>query len=235
MKASWTSANQVHSFAALDIAKELEEYSNATMYHVTFGSPPVGTADFAKYFHSQLGRHQSWNISHKRDIIPQCFSWCASKCILRRLKWWNDWSDVGVKRFITKETSQAQAVVAKGNPEIAFFEKGKLLVAGVLAFLGLGMCTLLVVPASAVRYLWRLGYYKKQKRRQMSQEDWDYTYGQDEPPRVGSDVGLEFHSLQRYIDLIEADADLETSIGGISFDRTKCWRVIATSEEEDSE
>ncbi|EON68821.1 hypothetical protein W97_08079 [Coniosporium apollinis CBS 100218] len=200
----------VSSFAALDIAEELKEYPNATMYHVTFGSPPVGTAAFASYFSTKMDRHQSWSISHERDMIPQCFSWCASKWYLRPLNWWGDWSCVGEKRFITKLGSREPSVTTEENGKVGIIEKCKWGTAGLGALGMLYGLSIFAIPISGVWYFCRLPYYKSKKNPPKGPKN---TYGKCVTP-LGENVGLEYHSLQRYIDLMENENDLENSIYG---------------------
>jgi hypothetical protein len=184
------------------------------MYHVTFGSPPVGTADFATYFNSQLGCHQSWSISHEQDLIPQCFTWCASKRCLKRLNWWSDWCCVGEQRFITKMTSREPLITTKKKVNIGIFEKCKMVLAGLGSLVALCLGSLLAVPASTVCYLLRLRYYKGKRDLQANQENLEYSYRHGKLPAPRSNVGLEHHSLQTYIDLIQNEDDLKTSIDG---------------------
>lgn len=112
------------SFAALKIAEKLENYPKATLYHVTFGAPPVGTKAFAQYFDQTIRPYYSLSISHCRDMIPQCFSWCASKWYLRRLHWWGNWSCVGKKGIITKVHEQAP-LISKEKGGVSLVNKVK--------------------------------------------------------------------------------------------------------------
>jgi hypothetical protein len=200
------------SFAALKIAEELEKHPNTTMYHVTFGSPPVGTPAFATYFSSQLGRHQSWRVSHERDLIAQCFSWCATKWYLKRLNWWTDWSCVGHEVRIRKLIHPDAAIAIDGSREIGIFGKFKFFLAGFGGLLTLFVSSVLAVPVSAVTYIRWWGYYSDKRIQQANEEDPGYSYKYGNLRIVRPDVGLEYHSLQRYIELIEDEDDLEISM-----------------------
>ena len=205
-------ADLIPSFAALDIAKELRKHPNATMYHVTFGSPPVGTVTFAEYFESQvyakkseLDRHHSWSISHEQDLIPQCFSWCASQPYLGRLRWWSDWSCVGKRRLITRARTQEPSVATEESDGIGIMEKFKLGIAGSGALAILYGSSLLAIPTSGAWYFLNWCYYKRKETPPKTSE---YPYD-DITPSLVENVGLEYHSLQRYIDLMETENDLE--------------------------
>lgn len=175
------------------------------MYHVTFGAPPVGTAEFARYFRSQVGRrHRSWSISHERDLVSQCFTWCASKWYLGWLNWWGDWSCVGEKRLIRNLISPHSPIATQGNRGISIFEKCKLGMAGLGGLVVLYVLSLLAVPVSAVCYLRNRRYYNDKRNLQGSLE---HSYRQD-IPRLGPDVALEYHGLETYIDLLENEDDL---------------------------
>ncbi|KAH7138647.1 Alpha/Beta hydrolase protein [Dendryphion nanum] len=178
----------VSSFAAVDIAQELKHHPNVAMYHVTFGSPPVGTAAFASYFSTKMGLHQSWNISHERDMIPQCFSWCASKWYLRPLNWWSDWSCIGEKRFIRKLKSPEPSVITEEKGKVGIIDKCKWGTAGLGALGMLYGLSVFAIPNPP----------KGPKN----------PYREIVTP-LGENVGLEYHSLQRYIDLMEDENDLE--------------------------
>jgi hypothetical protein len=184
------------------------------MYHVTFGSPPVGTADFATYFNSQLGRHQSWSISHEQDLIPQCFTWCASKRCLKRLNWWSDWSCVGDQRFMTKPTSREPLIATEKKPNSGTFEKFKLVLAGLGGLVALCVCSLLAVLVGTVCYVLRRRCYKGNRDLQANQENLECSYRHGKSPALRSNVDLEYHSLQTYIDLIQNKDDLKTSVDG---------------------
>jgi Lipase (class 3) len=98
----------VSCFAALDLVHKLIkwEVDNVTIFHATFGAPPVGDPAFQAYFNIHFnqqhhapptgrGRHQSWSIYHQRDVVASCFAWCGTKWQLKWLNWWGDWRGVG--------------------------------------------------------------------------------------------------------------------------------------------
>jgi hypothetical protein len=176
------------------------------MQHVTFGSPPVGTANFETYFHSQLGRHGSWRVSHDLDLISQCFAWCASKWYLGWLKWWSDWSCVGVD--ITREViSSKSSIAAEKNHEVGFFGKCKFGLAGFVSLGTLYVLSLLAIPVSTVAYLRNRSYYGTDISPQEDQDSQSRPYEHGKPPTVRPNVGLEYHSLQKYIDLMAKKAE----------------------------
>ncbi|KAH8194183.1 hypothetical protein TruAng_011653 [Truncatella angustata] len=187
----------VSCFAALGIAAYLKEpgnSGNASLFHVTFGAPPVGTAEFAKFFNVEISPHESFAVFHEQDVVSQLFAFCDSKWYSRWIGWWNDWSRVGTKRPISK--------VLENQPDIGATIKlsdkckwGVVLV-GTLCFL---MVSKLCVPFSWIWYLWHQKYYCEKENPKV---DWKYNKGEHDRP-IKKDVGLKYHSLKNYIKLLE--------------------------------
>jgi hypothetical protein len=197
------------SFAALEIAEKLKDCPKATMYHVTFGAPPVGTTAFAEHFDKIIHPHRSLSISHSRDMIPHCFSWCASKRYLRWLRWWGNWSCVGKRSIITK-TNGHHAPVSKETNGTSCINKCKWALIGVGTLTTLFVTSVLAVPISAACYLSYRKYYKRKPNPTA-----DYNKSQREPaPELVNEVGLEYHSLQKYIELLEDETVLAIADSG---------------------
>jgi hypothetical protein len=199
-----------HSFAALDIAVELEKHSgsNARMFHATFGAPPVGTRDFAEYFNKKIVPHESWSIAHSQDLVPVCFAWCGSKWYLRWLNrwggWWMDWSTIGEKRLITKTDDQEIPISVAGRWE-SITDTATWGTFGLGALTCLGLSSLAAIPASAASYLWHQGYYKNIVN---PQGNWTNPQAGNEM-LIEHDVGTKYHSLEKYIELLKDDSNLE--------------------------
>jgi hypothetical protein len=194
------------SFAAIDIAKELEKAKNATMLHVTFGAPPVGTKDFKDYFETQMNPHESWSVTHIQDIVPVCFAWCGSTRYLGWLNnwggWWNDWSRVGKQIVIYKTDDEAAATYQEGfwrrtMNKIKWVAVG-LGTLGLLVFLHLS--SLAGIPLSALNYWLNKKYSDGKKKEPVA--GWTDPK-KDSTTRVEQEVGTKYHRLEMYIKLLE--------------------------------
>lgn len=65
--------------------------------------------------------------------------------------------------------------------------------------------SLLAIPASTLCYLWYRGYYKEKDNPTS-----DYNKSQREPAQhPANEVGLEYHQLLKYIELLEDESSLE--------------------------
>ena len=84
-------------------------------------------------------------------------------------------------------------------------EKFKLGIAGSGALAILYGSSLLAIPTSGAWYFLNWCYYKRKETPPKTSE---YPYD-DITPSLVENVGLEYHSLQRYIDLMETENDLE--------------------------
>ncbi|KAK8007070.1 hypothetical protein PG989_001060 [Apiospora arundinis] len=193
----------VSCFAALAVAKELERIpgpARPALFHATFGAPPVGTTTFKTYFDEKMSPHRSWAIYHCRDVIPQCFAFCASTWRLGwlgPLGWWSGWSRVGEQTPINLESNTQNQ--ADGRKKMRC--KDRLKWCGiVLASLGfLIFSNSICVIVGLVWYLRHRRYFKdKENPRTIS----NHTRGNAD--RLDSEeVGLAYHSLQLYISLLD--------------------------------
>ncbi|KAG4279178.1 hypothetical protein FPRO04_13678 [Fusarium proliferatum] len=200
----------VSCFAALDIAEELKKDDNpgnVSLLHVTFGAPPVGTTAFKDYFDEEMSRHQSLAIFHHRDIVPQCFAFCGSKWFSRWLGWWSDWSRVGEQKPISKVLSSQN----QSDEDATMKRKDRLKwgVVGLGTLTFLSFSNLFCVIGGGFWYLWR---WKHFRGKENPKTNWRHTEGEHDR-LITKEVGLEYHSLQRYIDLLD-DSDVFTVSDG---------------------
>ncbi|KAK5079530.1 hypothetical protein LTR70_009188 [Exophiala xenobiotica] len=195
----------VSCFAALDIGAKLKDnFKNVSIFHATFGAPPVGTKAFADYFDQEMRGHQSFAISHCRDMIPQCFAWCGSKWYLGWLGWWGDWSGVGEKKVIYRLGDQVEGTKQVGLKDKIIFGGIGALILGTLF-----LSSLFAIPASTVWYLRHRNFFKSKEN---PPANWSTTQRESDP-LIGNDVGLHYHSLQRYIDFLEDDDVFNAPVG----------------------
>ena len=223
------------SFAALDIIAELEKlgqsdeaFKKVKVIHATFGAPPVGTAAFAAHFAQRTRFHRSYAVIHERDGIPKCFAWFGSKGSsqwrilrwLRWLGWWSDWNRVG-KELVMRKLIASKSSQDTGLPDktVSTMDKAKagFVGAGAVAFVCIGQ--VLAVPLSllAPPIAWLIDRTSEQKyygTQANPPGDWKtagpWADGVDEPSDEDKNlehVGLEYHSLQKYIGLLEEDDD----------------------------
>jgi hypothetical protein len=194
-----SNADPSSSFAALDIAAALKEgdnCDNVSLFHVTFGAPPVGTADFAGYFQREITPYKSWAILHHRDIVPQFFAFCGSKSPSCWQGWWSNWRRVGEQMHISKVLSSQHQ--SDGDKSMTCMDKLKwgIVGLGTLAFL-ISSNVLCFIGGS----FWYLRHWKDFKGKENPRGNSVYPKGKCDL-LITKEVGLEYHSIQRYIDLL---------------------------------
>ncbi|KAK5056195.1 hypothetical protein LTR84_012748 [Exophiala bonariae] len=190
----------VSCFAALDIATAIAGQSNVSLYHATFGAPPVGTAEFGRYFKRKLRSHQSIAVFHKKDVIPQVFAYCQSNWRLRWLGWWQDWSRVGDQRQMSK-LSTRNGQPATGT-RMTCMDKFKWAVVGTITVSSLLLANLGCVFGGIYMYLRSQTTYKDKENPTLN-----LTRPRREEDRLSKadvkEIGLEYHIMERYIELLE--------------------------------
>jgi hypothetical protein len=189
-----------------------------TVFHATFGAPPVGTKRFAEHFGNKMKHHESWAVFHERDIVAKCFAKANTIPGLRRLGWWRDWSHAGDEKVIRK---LEQGASVASSPKSGFPLRGFLkalftrdgvktcfVVAGAGVFLGLS-CLTTPLSVIATPVCWKVDreYYTKQKNPSATWKE-DAGYDHDGDVQGLSDdstltmLSLDYHSLEKYIKLL---------------------------------
>ena len=235
-----TSLNR--SFAALDIIAELdklvrndEDFKKVKVIHATFGAPPVGTPAFAAHFGQRTKFHKSYAVIHERDVVPKCFACCSSSnwLILRWLRWlgwWSDWSRVGKELVMREELPRQDSQGGCLQPRTADRPvsnldklKASLVAVGAIGFVGLSQ---LAVPLSmfAVPVCWLVDkaaskkHYGEQTnppKNWQSKGPWaDGSVGASDEDKKLEHVGIEYHSLQNYIKLLDLGDPFRENVAG---------------------
>ncbi|KAJ9614400.1 hypothetical protein H2200_002536 [Cladophialophora chaetospira] len=227
----------VSCFAALDLVRRLEHgeqgdekifgprpVQDVKIFHATFGAPPVGDADFQRFFNSHFNQqdlnppknqsqHKSWSIYHQRDLVASIFAYCGTKTLVKRLGWWGDWRGVGHRVRLTH-------LVASPDNERNWLERiwdcisyyGRLTLFGFLTFDLLAFLYvsswILGIPAALIYYPWYLLRYfvlnPRPREITMPEHGWGGGRRSRDPP-PSQPVDTEYHSLHRYIELMVAD------------------------------
>jgi hypothetical protein len=114
---------------------------------------------------------------------------------------------------IMKLTSQEPYEATERAHGISVIEKCKFLIAGLGVLIGLSVLRMLVVPISLLWYFQAssTGSFRRYRLAELK-EDYEYPHGHEKPPAHSPNLGLNFHSLQTYIDLMQYENDLETPI-----------------------
>jgi hypothetical protein len=112
---------------------------------------------------------------------------------------------------IMKLTSQEPYEATERAHGISVLEKCKFLIAGLGFLIGLSVLRMLVVPISLLWYFHAPSSFRRYRLAELK-EDYEYLHGHTNPPAHSPNLGLNFHSLQTYIDMMQYENDLETPI-----------------------
>ena len=208
---------------SIDLSRQLEDWKkegdkwkarDVNIFHTTFGAPPVGDHDFQKYFNrhfnQQSNRHESWSIYHQRDLVPSCFQYCGTLAIVRRLCWWGDWRGVGHRIRLTREVdfpadtrSWSKKAWDFVKTSTGLLVKGFLII-DILVAMYIWSWALAVPAAFLYSPYHLLRHWRWPRRVTTPARNWGGGRpGRDPPP--SAPLGTEYHSLERYIELMTLD------------------------------
>jgi len=195
-----------------------------TVFHATFGAPPVGTRSFATHFLKEMDRHESWAVFHERDLIASCFAKCGSLWGAGWLGWWSDWSRAGREAVIPYQEPPASASQQKNKPSLCLtvkslitpdsFKFGVVSVGALLFLILSSLTTPLSVIVAPVCFALDCKYYSSQKNPTKDLKgsvDSEPSAGQSSSQNLDlENMAIEHHPLEKYIKYLEDDGRLQT-------------------------